>query len=106
MANKKNVKIPEAGQWPDKLLVPALIAGLALTTVGFLLAFLWVGPVNGAAVNGFALIGGRMVTNIQLLSQKIFYFHMPVAITSFVLMGFAAYYAVRFLMTKNQRFDT
>lgn len=106
MANNKNVKIPEAGQWPDKLLVPALIAGLVLTTVGFLLAFLWVGPVNGAAVNGFALIGGRMVTNIQLLSQKIFYFHMPVAITSFVLMGFAGYYAVRFLMTKNQRFDT
>ena len=30
MANKKNVKIPEAGQWPDKLLVPALIAGLVL----------------------------------------------------------------------------
>lgn len=42
----------------------------------------------------------------MLLSQKIFYFHMPVAITSFIALGFGCYYAVRFLMTKNQRFDT
>ena len=98
--------VPEAGQWPDKLTIPALILGAILTTAGFLLAFLWVGPVNGAAVNGFALVGDRMVTNVQLLSQKIFYFHMPAAIASFAAMAFAAYYAVRFLTTKNQRFDT
>ena len=103
---KKPVKLPEAGQWPDKLTLPALIAAAVLTTAGFLMAFIWVGPVNGASVSGFALIGDKMVTNVQLLSQKIFYFHMPAAITSFVLMAFAAYYAVRFLATKNQRFDT
>ena len=103
---KKSLKLPEAGQWPDKLAMPALIAAAVLTTAGFLMAFLWVGPVNGAAVNGFALVGDRMVTNVQLLSQKIFYFHMPVAVASFAAMAFAAYYAVRFLMTKNQRFDT
>ena len=103
---KKAPKLPEAGQWPDKLALPALVAGALLTVAGFLLAFLWLAPVNGAAVNGFALVGDRIVTNMQLLSQKIFYFHMPVAVTSFVTMTFAAYYAVRFLMTKEQRFDT
>ncbi len=103
---RKASKQPEAGQWPDRLVVPALIGGALLTTVGFLLAFLWVGPVNGAAVNGFALVGDRMVANMQLLSQKIFYFHMPVAIASFAAMAFAAYYAIRFLASKNQRFDT
>ena len=103
---KKAPKLPEAGQWPDKLTLPALVAGALLTVVGFLLAFLWFGTVNGAAVNGFALVGDRIVTNMQLLSQKIFYFHMPVAVASFVTMTFAAYYAVRFLTTKEQRFDT
>ena len=77
-----------------------------MTTAGFLMAFFWVAPVNGASVNGFALIGDRVVTNVQLLSQKIFYFHMPVAIVSFVVMAFAAYYAIRFLTTHEQRFDT
>lgn len=103
---KKDVKLPEAGQWPDKLVVPALVAGAVLTTAGFLMAFLWVAPVNGAALSAPALVGDTMVTNQQLLSQKIFYFHMPVAIVSFVALVFAAYYAVRFLMTREQRFDT
>ena len=80
--------------------------GRVLSTIGFLLAFLWASPVNGAAVNGVEMIGGQMVTSVLLLSQKIFYFHMPVAITSFIALAFAGYYAVRFLMTKNRRFDT
>ena len=85
---------------------PALIAGAVLSTVGFLMAFFYVAPVGGAAVNGAELIGDVMVSQKMLLSQKIFYFHMPVAITSFIALGFGCYYAVRFLMTKNQRFDT
>jgi heme exporter protein C len=47
-----------------------------------------------------------MVNKKMLLSQKIFYFHMPVAITSFVALAFGCYYSIRFLMTKQQRFDT
>ncbi len=47
-----------------------------------------------------------MVTSVLLLSQKIFYFDMPVAITLFIALAFAGYYDVRFLMTKNRRFDT
>ena len=104
--SSKTLKLPEAGQWPDKLVAPALIAGAVLTTIGFLMAFFYVAPVGGATVNGAELIGDVMVSQKMLLSQKIFYFHMPVAITSFLALGFGCYYAVRFLMTKNRRFDT
>ena len=103
---KKALKLPEAGQWPDRIAPAVLVAGAVLSTIGFLLAFLWASPVNGAAVNGVEMIGGQMVTSVLLLSQKIFYFHMPVAITSFIALAFAGYYAVRFLMTKDRRFDT
>ena len=79
---KKPPVLPEAGQWPDKVAPVALVAGAVLTTIGFLLTFLWVPPVVGASVNGAALIGDSMVTQQLLLSQKIFYFHMPVALVS------------------------
>ncbi len=108
MAEKtdKRVNVPEAGQWPDKLALPALAAGAVLTTAGFLMAFLFAAPVNGAALDAPELVGGVMVTHQQLLSQKIFYFHMPVAIVSFVALIVAAYYGIRFLTTREQRFDT
>lgn len=103
---KKSLTLPEAGQWPDKLAPVLLAVGTLLTTIGFLMAFLYASPVNGAKINGVELIGGQMVSSMLLLSQKIFYFHMPVAIVSFVALAFAGYYSVRFLMTKNQRYDT
>lgn len=108
MTNRKKaaVKLPEVGQWPDRIAVAVAVAGLALTTVGFLMAFLWTPPVGGAAVNGAELIGGALISQKLLISQKIFYFHMPVAVVSFIALGFACYYSVRFLMTRNQRFDT
>ena len=106
MSKSKSVKLPEAGQWPDKIAPWALLAGAVLSTIGFLMAFLYAGPVNGASVDGVELIGGQMVSNKLLLSQKIFYFHMPSAIVSFIALVFACYYSVRFLMTKHQRFDT
>ena len=105
MSNKK-ARIPEAGQWPDKLVLPALALGALLTTAGFLMAFLYAAPVNGAALESPELVNGVMVTHQQLLSQKIFYFHMPVAIASFAALVFAAYYGIRFLVTREQRFDT
>lgn len=103
---KKAPTLPEAGQWPDRIAVPALIVGALLTTIGFLMAFLFASPVNGAGVNGVEMIGGQMVSSMLLLSQKIFYFHMPVALVSFVALAFAGYYSVRFLMSKEQRYDT
>lgn len=98
--------LPEAGLWPDKLVLPALFGGALLSAIGILLAFFYAGPVNGAAVEGVEIIGGQMVANVLLISQKIFYFHMPAAITSMVLLIFAAYYAIRYLRTKDLRFDT
>jgi heme exporter protein C len=38
--------------------------------------------------------------------QKIFYFHVPIAVGSFLIFLIAAYFAVRFLMTKNHEYDT
>ena len=80
---RRAAKLPEGGQWPDRIAPWVLLAGAVLTTIGFLMAFLYAGPVNGAAVDGVELIGGQMVSSKLLLSQKIFYFHMPVAIVSF-----------------------
>ncbi len=104
--SKKKVIVPEAGQWPDKIAVPALVIGALLTTAGFLMAFLYAAPVNGAELDTPELVGDVMVTHQQLLSQKIFYFHMPVAIVSFIALAFAAYYGIRFLSSREQRFDT
>lgn len=102
----KPLKLPEAGQWPDKVAPIALVIGALLTTAGFLMAFLAVPPVTGASVSGTELIGDSMVSNKLVMSQKIFYFHMPVAIVSFCALAFGAFYSVRFLMTREQRFDT
>ena len=66
----KSVKLPDVGGWQDAIAVPAAIAGAILTTAGFLMAFLWAAPVNGAAVNGFEMIGDTVVTHQQLISQK------------------------------------
>ncbi len=79
----------------DKLTLPLIIAAIMLTTVGFLLAFFWAGPVNGAHVNGAELIGGQMVSTKLLLSQKIFYFHMPAAIVSMLLVLLAGFHSIR-----------
>ena len=97
----KTRKLPEAGQWPDRVAIPALIVGAVLTTAGFLMAFLYAAPVNGAEVNGFELIGDQLITHKQLLSQKIFYFHMPVALVSFVLLLVAAIFSIRFLASRE-----
>ena len=39
-------------------------------------------------------------------SQKIFYFHVPVAEASFLVFLVAAIFAIRFLMTRKKSFDT
>jgi len=80
--------------------------GAVLTTVDFLLAFLVAPLVTGAQVSEARTIGGVLVENQLLFSQKIFYFHVPVAISSFLIFFFTAYYGVRFLMTKKKEYDT
>ena len=97
---------PAVGTWADRLAPILLLCAVLLTTVGFVLSFTWAPPVYGASVNGVEVIGGQVVSNVLLISQKIFYFHMPVAITSFLALVAAAVYALRFLMTRQSRFDT
>lgn len=91
-----------------KLTLYALAAAAVLTLADFALAFLVAAPViadmslETAGVN----IGGKLFANPILFSQKIFYFHVPVAIASFVVFFFTAYYGVRFLMTRDRVYDT
>ncbi|MDR2492363.1 MAG: cytochrome c biogenesis protein CcsA [Coriobacteriales bacterium] len=88
----------------DKTALAALLVGAVLTTAAFLFTFLVTPLVNGAAVEG-TFINGVFVENKLLLSQKIFYFHVPVAITSFCALTVAAVYGIRYLMTRNERHD-
>jgi heme exporter protein C len=83
-----------------------LSLGAILTSIDFLLAFLVAPVVLGGGVGGTAMIGGIAISNQLLFSQKIFYFHVPVAISSFLVFFFTAYYGVRFLMTKDKKYDT
>lgn len=83
-----------------------LAVGALLTTVDFIIAFFFAPLVQGAGAGGTHLIGGVAVSNQLLFSQKIFYFHVPVAIGSFLVFFFTAYYGVRFLMTREKKYDT
>jgi heme exporter protein C len=79
--------------------------GAVLTTADFILAFYYTPIVFGAGVGGSKTIGGIVVSQQLLFSQKIFYFHVPVAIGSFLVFTFAAAYALLFLMRKEQKYD-
>jgi heme exporter protein C len=91
-----------------KLTYWALGVAAVLTLADFLLAFLVAAPVLADMTLNTAgrLIGGRLIANPVLFSQKIFYFHVPVAITSFVVFFFTAYYGWKFLRTRDRLFDT
>ena len=102
----KNTKVPKPNEWPDKIAPWVLLFGAIASTLGLFLAFFYASPVSGASVDGVELIGTELISNKLLISQKIFYFHMPVAIASFLALAFACYYSVRFLSTKHERFDT
>lgn len=90
-------------------LVAALcvVVGLVLTTVDFIWAFTKAPMVNGAVLSGgqTAVVNGQVVTNVQLFSQKIFYFHVPVAVASFGFIIAAAVYGVLLLARKRSSYD-
>ena len=90
----------------DRLSLVGLVVGILLTTAAFLGAFLISPLVHGAATEEVAVIGGVIVSNKLLLSQKIFYFHVPVAIVSFAALTLGAWYSVRYLRTRHTRHDT
>lgn len=77
--------------------MPALIAlviGGLLTLTAFLMAFT-LAPVQ--------LYEDLFHWDVTF---QIFYFHVPVAESSFLVFLFAAFYAVRYLMTKDRKYDT
>lgn len=90
----------------DRLSLPLLIVGGVLAIVAFILAFTVAPLVSGeAVVDGFAEINGQYVTNKLLLSQKIFYFHMPVAVVSMGALLFTAIYGGMYLKTRDSKYD-
>ncbi|MCL1879991.1 MAG: cytochrome c biogenesis protein [Actinomycetia bacterium] len=89
----------------DRMLLPLLVAGALLASLGFVLAFTTAPLVVGAEADVPALIGGQMVTHKLLLSQKIFFFHVPVAVVSFIGLFVMALYGLRFLRQRDQIYD-
>lgn len=89
-----------------RLSLPLLLGGGLLIIVSFVLSFTVAPLVSGEAVtNGFAEINGQYVGNKLLLSQKIFYFHMPVAVVSMLALLFTAIYGGLFLKTRKSTYD-
>ena len=87
-------------------LVPAmLVLGALLIAVDVTWTFTLAPLVRGAQLSEPVAIAGQMVSTKLLLSQKIFYLHVPVAIASFAAMGCGAYHALRFLMAKDRIHD-
>ena len=89
----------------DRLVPALLIAGALLTAADVIWTFTLAPLVQGAQLSQSTVIAGTEVSTKLLLSQKIFYLHVPVAVASFAVMAFAAYYGVRLLMTKDRAFD-
>lgn len=98
-----NKKLLEASK-VDRYVPALLVAGALVSALGFVLAFTVAPLVHGAAVTP-ELIAGQLVANQLLFSQKIFYFHVPVAMSSFIALIFTAFYGVRYLMTRDEGYD-
>ncbi len=98
-----NKKLLEASK-VDRYVPAVLVAGALISALGFVLAFTVAPLVHGAAVTP-ELIAGQLVANQLLFSQKIFYFHVPVAMSSFIALIFTAFYGVRYLMTRDEGYD-
>lgn len=99
----------EGNKMREKLadrLVPALLAiGAVLTAIDVVWTFTVAPLVQGARLSEPAIIAGQVVATKLLLSQKIFYLHVPVAVASFAAMVVAAFFAARFLATKDRAHD-
>jgi heme exporter protein C len=73
---------------PNNRAVALAAAAFVLLLVGLALAFYW---VPNAPLEGFR--------------QRIFYIHVPVALTAYACFGWAAWKALRLLSTRDQRYD-
>ena len=89
----------------DALTLPFLIIGGALIVFAFVFNFTVTPLALGGEVSEPELIGGQVVTTKLLLSQKIFFYHMPVAVISMAALLFTAIYGILFLKTRKTKFD-
>ena len=94
-----------ATSWRERLVPVLLVVGALLTIVDIVWAFTLAPLVQGAELSEPVVIAGRVISTKLLLSQKIFYLHVPVAVTSFAVMLIAAVHSVRFLMTGKRVHD-
>jgi len=70
-------------------------------------------PVSAAAVGAVALLAAALLMVFfvapedadQGISQKIFYFHVPIALTAYACFGTGAWKALRLLWTRDERYD-
>lgn len=97
-------KTNQKGSLADRLTIPALIIGAVVSAIGFILSFT-VAPLVSGAETLPEIVAGQMVSHQLLFSQKIFYFHMPVALCSFIALFFTAFYGVRYLISKDAKYD-
>ena len=89
----------------DRLVLPLLALGAVLTLIDIVWTFTLAPLVQGAQLSEPVVIAGQVVTTKLLLSQKIFYLHVPVAVASFAAMLVAAFHGVRLLMTRDRAHD-
>ena len=88
----------------DRLAVPLLVVGALLSAAGFVWSFTVAPLVNGAEVVP-EMVAGQMVSNQLLFSQKIFYFHVPVAMAAFAALVFTAVYSILYLVRHDLKYD-
>jgi heme exporter protein C len=97
-------KLPSKGNY-DVITIVALAVGFILAIVGFIVTFTIAPMVNGAELSAPILFDGGFVTNQFLFSQKIFYFHVPVAVVSMVALAFTAVFGILFLVKRKSEYD-
>jgi len=100
-----------------KIAVVLLVIGGLLTTVAFVMAFTTAEVQRHTSTitlpekpdTVFMAIDHTeegFVYPRPWFSQKIFYFHVPVGLASFLVFGVAAFFSIRFLMTRRREYDT
>ena len=93
-----------------------LVVGGLLTVVDLFWAFFWSTVPSFGTVTVAKMLStarpflGQSPAGYQYgkawFSQKIFYFHVPVAEASFLVFGVAAFFAIRFLISRRKDYDT
>ena len=85
----------------NKLVLAVLCIALLLILLDIFMAFFISPLVRGARLSEPVIIAGQMVANKLLFSQKIFYLHVPVALSSFIALLFTAVFSIRYLIKRD-----